>query len=103
MAQAGFGLEGRSRCGLNPAVLSTSFSRGEDPSSVYYVNAFGPPIESLVADIVQVTTAFWPRQTASHEELLNCPTHLKTRLFVLSLLALALHKSLKLLGNVGSA
>ena len=33
---------------------------------VYNVNAFGPKNEGLVGDIVEVTTAFWPRQTASH-------------------------------------
>ena len=36
----------------------------------------------IVADTVQVNTAFWPRQTASHEELFYSPTQLENSSFV---------------------
>ena len=64
--KAGFGLEaGQDVGGIQPSCPPASHGE-EDHHPVYNVNAFGPTIESLVADIVQVTTAFWPRQTASH-------------------------------------
>ena len=44
----------------------TENDHGPDHHPVYKVNGFGPKNESLVADIVELSMAFWPRQTASH-------------------------------------
>ena len=67
--KAGFGLERgkmwvKSICLVHLLLTENNHWRGHHP--VYKVNAFGPTNENLVADMVQVTTAFWPRQAASH-------------------------------------